>query len=154
MHKLLYPGQFFMRNSKLQWKIARDPPFSHPHWIALTTRWCLNNKTSSGFLVKKNTVFLTIWTDKKHIGYNLQVSINNSYRFLSGLRHLQKICGFLQERYFFTKQVSQQHAGTNLFIVLWWSAAENNQWHRFVPEASLNQIGYSFSLNKARVCLL
>ena len=44
---------------------------------------------------------------------------------------------FLQER-FFTKRVSRQHAGTNPLIVLSWSAAENNQLRRFVPEASLN----------------
>ena len=94
------------------------------------------------------------WTDKKHIGYNLQVSIKFFILIYFILFYLaigfkwikaftKKNCFSYKSVIFFYK-VSRQHAGTNLFIVLSRSAAENNQWHRFVPEASFSQISYSF----------
>ena len=61
---------------------------------------------------------------------------------------------FFARAHFFTNRVRRQHADTSPFIVLSVQAADNSQWHRFLPEAYLNQIGHCFSLNKVRVCLL
>ena len=71
------------------------------------------------------------------------MSINISYWVLSGVGRLKNCVFYKSVNFLQSELVDNMQVQTHLYLALSWSAAENNQVHRFVPEASLNQIGYS-----------